>query len=236
VDKNQKEFFLRQQLDEIRRQLGEEDPQEMLVRQILDRADILGLPQHVRSVVYEETNRLRYLTPTSQESGVIRNYIDWLLALPWNKPVRQPIDLDEVTRRLNAEHFGLDKVKERILEYLAVLKLKNDLKGPILCFAGPPGTGKTSLGSSIARAMGRDFVRMSVGGVRDEAEIRGHRRTYIGSRPGKILRSLQEAGTMNPVIMLHEVDKVGADWRADPRAALLGVHEPAQPPSVRGPH
>ncbi len=223
VEKNQREFFLRQQLTEIRRQLGEEDPQEMLVRQILDRADTLGLPQHVRSVVYEEGNRLRYLAPTSQESGVIRNYIEWLLALPWNRPVRQPIDLDEVTRRLDAEHFGLDKVKERILEYLAVLKLKNDLRGPILCFAGPPGTGKTSLGSSIAHAMGRDCVRMSVGGVRDEAEIRGHRRTYIGSRPGKIIRSLRDVHSSNPVFMIDEIDKLGHDAPGDPASALLEV-------------
>ncbi len=223
VEKDQRDFFLRQQLTEIRRQLGEEDPQEMLVRQILDRADKLGLPQHVRSVVYEEANRLRYLAPTSQESGVIRNYIEWLLALPWSRPVRHPIDLEEVTKRLDAEHFGLDKVKERILEYLAVLKLKNDLRGPILCFAGPPGTGKTSLGSSIARAMGRDCVRMSVGGVRDEAEIRGHRRTYIGSRPGKIIRSLRDVHSSNPVFMMDEVDKLGHDSQGDPSSALLEV-------------
>ena len=223
VEKNQREFFLRQQLTEIRRQLGEEDPQELLVRQILDRADTLGLPQHVRSVVYEDANRLRYLAPTSQEAGVIRNYIDWLLALPWNRPIRHPIDLEEVTRRLNAEHFGLDKVKERILEYLAVLKLKNDSRGPILCFAGPPGTGKTSLGSSIARALGRDCVRMSVGGVRDEAEIRGHRRTYIGSRPGKIIRSLRDVHSSNPVFMIDEIDKLGHDSQGDPASALLEV-------------
>ena len=223
VEKNQREFFLRQQLTEIRRQLGEEDPHEMVVRQILDRADSLGLPQHVRSVVYEEANRLRYLAPTSQEAGVIRNYIEWLLALPWNRPVRHPIDLDEVTKRLNAEHFGLDKVKERILEYLAVLKLKNDSRGPILCFAGPPGTGKTSLGSSIARALGRDCVRMSVGGVRDEAEIRGHRRTYIGSRPGKIIRSLRDVHSSNPVFMIDEIDKLGHDSQGDPASALLEV-------------
>jgi ATP-dependent Lon protease len=233
VEKNQREFFLRQQLTEIRRQLGEEDPQEILVRQIMDRADTLGLPEHVRSVVYEEANRLRYLAPTSQEAGVIRNYIDWLLALPWSRPVRHPIDLDEVTRRLDAEHFGLDKVKERILEYLAVLKLKNDSRGPILCFAGPPGTGKTSLGSSIARALGRDCVRMSVGGVRDEAEIRGHRRTYIGSRPGKIIRSLRRAESKNPVFILDEIDKLGSDFRGDPSSALLEVLDPEQNNSFR---
>ena len=223
VEKNQRDFFLRQQLTEIRRLLGEEDPQEMVVRQILDRADALGLPQNVRSVVYEETNRLRYLPPTSQESGVIRNYIDWLISIPWGRPNRRPIDLDEVSRRLDAEHFGLEKVKERILEYLAVLKLKNDLRGPILCFAGPPGTGKTSLGSSIARAMGREFVRMSVGGVRDEAEIRGHRRTYIGSQPGKIIRSLRDVASSNPVFMIDEIDKLGHDSQGDPASALLEV-------------
>ena len=223
VEKSQRDSFLRQQLTEIRRLLGEEDPQEMLVRQILLRADSLALPEHVRAVVYEETNRLRYLSPASQESGVVRNYIDWLLTLPWTPKAPQAIDLDEVTRRLNAEHFGLDKVKERILEYLAVLKLKNDLRGPILCFAGPPGTGKTSLGSSIARAMGREFVRMSVGGVRDEAEIRGHRRTYIGSRPGKIIRSLRDVQSSNPVFMIDEIDKLGHDSQGDPAAALLEV-------------
>ena len=223
VEKNQREFFLRQQLTEIRRQLGDEDPQELLVRQILDRADGLNLPPHVHSVVYEEANRLRYLAPTTQEAGVIRNYIEWLLSLPWSRPVRKPIDLEEVTKSLNAEHFGLDKVKERILEYLAVLKLKNDSRGPILCFAGPPGTGKTSLGSSIARALGRDFVRMSVGGVRDEAEIRGHRRTYIGSRPGKILRSLRDIHSSNPVFMIDEIDKLGHDSQGDPASALLEV-------------
>jgi len=223
VEKSQREFFLRQQLTEIRRLLGEEDPQETTVRQILDRADVLGLPQHVLAVIYEEVNRLRYLSPSSQESGVVRNYLDWLLALPWTRQVPQAIDLDEVTRRLDAEHFGLEKVKERILEYLAVLKLKKDLKGPILCFAGPPGTGKTSLGSSIARAMGREFVQVSVGGVRDEAEVRGHRRTYIGSRPGKIVRSLRDLRSVNPVFMIDEIDKLGHDAQGDPAAALLEV-------------
>jgi len=228
MEKSQKEFFLRQQMMEIRRLLGEDDPQEMLVRQILERAGSLGLPPHVRSVVQEETNRLRYLSPSSQESGVVRNYVDWLLALPWARQKPQPIQLDEVARRLDEEHFGLEKVKERILEYLAVLKLKNDMRGPILCFAGPPGTGKTSLGASIARAMGREFVRMSVGGVRDEAEIRGHRRTYIGARPGKILRSLQECHSNSPVFMIDEIDKMGHDALGDPASALLEVLDPEQ--------
>ena len=228
MEKSQKEFFLRQQMMEIRRLLGEDDPQEMLVRQILERAGSLGLPSHVRSVVQEETNRLRYLGPSSQESGVVRNYVDWLLALPWARQKLPAIQLDEVGRRLDEEHYGLEKVKERILEYLAVLKLKNDLRGPILCFAGPPGTGKTSLGASIARAMGRQFVRMSVGGVRDEAEIRGHRRTYIGARPGKILRSLQECHSNSPVFMIDEIDKMGHDALGDPAAALLEVLDPEQ--------
>ncbi|MBI4364770.1 MAG: endopeptidase La [Candidatus Latescibacteria bacterium] len=223
VEESQRELFLRQQLTEIRRLLGEEDPQEMLARQILDRAESGGLPQQVRAVIHEEANRLRYLSPSSQESGVVRNYIDWILALPWGRPAPQPIDLDEVQRRLDAEHFGLEKVKERILEYLAVLKLKNDLRGPILCFAGPPGTGKTSLGNSIARAMGRDFVKVSVGGVRDEAEILGHRRTYIGSRPGKIIRALRDVRGPNPVFMIDEIDKLGHDSQGDPAAALLEV-------------
>jgi ATP-dependent Lon protease len=228
LDKNQREFFLRQQLMEIRRLLGEDDPQEMLVRQINERAQSLGLPSHVRSVVQEETGRLRYLAPASQESGVVRNYVDWLLSLPWARQKLPAIQLEEVTRRLDEEHYGLEKVKERILEYLAVLKLKNDLHGPILCFAGPPGTGKTSLGASIARAMGRAFVRMSVGGVRDEAEIRGHRRTYIGARPGKILRSLQECHSNSPVFMIDEIDKLGHDALGDPAAALLEVLDPEQ--------
>jgi len=228
MDKTQREFFLRQQLAEIRRLLGEDDPQEMLVREILDRAESIGLPRHVLSVVHEETNRLRYLPPASQESGVIRNYVDWLLSLPWSRRLPTQINLDEVARRLDEEHFGLEKVKERILEYLAVLKLKNDFKGPVLCFAGPPGTGKTSLGSSIARAMGRACLRMSVGGVRDEAEIRGHRRTYIGSRPGKIIRSLRDSNSSNPVFMIDEIDKMGHDAQGDPAAALLEVLDPEQ--------
>jgi ATP-dependent Lon protease len=228
VEKGQRDFFLRQQLMEIRRLLGEDDPQEMLVRQIVERAEALALPPHVLSVVHEETNRLRYLPPASQESGVIRNYVDWLLALPWTRRIAGEIDLEEVRRRLDEEHFGLEKVKERILEYLAVLKLKHDMRGPIICFAGPPGTGKTSLGSSIARAMGRPFVRMSVGGVRDEAEIRGHRRTYIGSQPGKILRSLRDSHANNPVFMIDEIDKLGRDVQGDPAAALLEVLDPEQ--------
>ena len=228
MEKSQKEFFLRQQLMEIRRLLGEDDPQEMLVRQILERAGSLGLPSHVRSVVQEETNRLRYLGPSSQESGVVRNYVDWLLALPWAHQKLPAIQLEDVARSLDEEHYGLEKVKERILEYLAVLKLKNDMRGPILCFAGPPGTGKTSLGASIAKAMGRAFVRMSVGGLRDEAEIRGHRRTYIGARPGKILRSLQECHSNSPVFMIDEIDKMGQDGTGDPAAALLEVLDPEQ--------
>ena len=228
MEKSQREFFLRQQLQEIRRLLGEDDPQEMLVREIQQRVEGLGLPHHVQVVVQEETNRLRYLPPASQESGVIRNYIDWLLSLPWSRRSATDINLDEVQRRLDEEHFGLEKVKERILEYLAVFKLKNDLKGPILCFAGPPGTGKTSLGASIARALGRAFVRMSVGGVRDEAEIRGHRRTYIGSRPGKIIRSLRDCDSSNPIFMIDEIDKLGHDVQGDPAAALLEVLDPEQ--------
>jgi len=228
MEKGQRDFFLRQQLMEIRRLLGEDDPQEMLVRQILERAEGLGLPPYVNSVVQEEANRLRYLPPASQESGVIRNYVDWLFALPWTRRIASEINLEEVARRLDEEHFGLEKVKERILEYLAVLKLKHDMRGPIICFAGPPGTGKTSLGSSIARAMGRPFVRMSVGGVRDEAEIRGHRRTYIGSQPGKILRSLRDSHANNPVFMIDEIDKLGHDAQGDPAAALLEVLDPEQ--------
>ena len=228
MEKSQREFFLRQQLNEIRRLLGEDDPQEILVREILERAQGLGLPRHVISVVQEETNRLRYLPGSSQESGVIRNYIDWLLSLPWGRRTATEINLDEVARRLDEEHFGLEKVKERILEYLAVLKLKKDPRGPVLCFAGPPGTGKTSLGASIARAMGRVCVRMSVGGVRDEAEIRGHRRTYIGSMPGKIIRSLRDSNSSNPVFMIDEIDKLGHDAQGDPAAALLEVLDPEQ--------
>ncbi|HET9251142.1 MAG TPA: endopeptidase La [Candidatus Eisenbacteria bacterium] len=228
MEKSQREFFLREQLNEIRRLLGEDDPQEILVREILDRAQGLGLPRHVISVVQEETNRLRYLPSSSQESGVIRNYIDWLLSLPWGRRTANEINLDEVARRLDEEHFGLEKVKERILEYLAVLKLKKDPRGPVLCFAGPPGTGKTSLGASIARAMGRVCIRMSVGGVRDEAEIRGHRRTYIGSMPGKIIRSLRDSNSSNPVFMIDEIDKLGHDAQGDPAAALLEVLDPEQ--------
>ncbi len=228
MTKSQREYFLREQMRAIRRELGDADErhQELLdLRQALDKQ---GLPEEVRKEAFKQLSRLEQMQPEAAEATILRNYLDWIAELPWSQATKDRMDITRAARILDEDHYDLKKVKERILEYLAVRKLNPKMKGPILCFLGPPGVGKTSLGRSIARALGRKFVRMSLGGVRDEAEIRGHRRTYIGAMPGRILQGLKSAGANNPVFMIDEVDKVGSDFRGDPTSALLEVLDPEQ--------
>jgi ATP-dependent Lon protease len=232
VDKNQREFLLRKQMEAIRRELGE-DTDSSEVEELRRRLEEAELPEEAHKEAIRELSRLEGLPPASPEHHVIRTYLDWMIRFPWSRLTDDRLDVGEARRVLDEDHHDLEKVKDRIVEYLAVRSLKNDMRGPILCFVGPPGVGKTSLGRSIARALGREFVRMSLGGVRDEAEIRGHRRTYIGSLPGRIVQSLCRAGTRNPVVMLDEVDKLGADFRGDPAAALLEVLDPEQNSTFR---
>lgn len=228
VDRQQREYLLRQQMKAIQDELGESDGALGDVNELRERAEKKELPEHAARVVEKELDKLGRSNPASPDYAVTRNYVDWILDLPWSEFSEDQLDLVQAQEILNEDHFGLEKVKKRIIEYLAVLKLKGDMKAPILCFYGPPGVGKTSLGKSIARALDRNFVRMSLGGVRDEAEIRGHRRTYVGALPGRILQAMKKSGTMNPVIMLDEVDKLGADFRGDPSSALLEVLDPEQ--------
>ncbi len=228
LSKSQREYFLREQLRAIRQELGEEDERGAETRELREQIEKANLPEEARKAAERELERLSRMPPASAEYTVARTYIDWILCLPWAVETEDHLDVREAARILDEDHHALEKVKERILEYLAVLKLNRDLRSPILCFVGPPGVGKTSLGQSIARALGRRFVRISLGGVRDEAEIRGHRRTYVGAMPGRILQGLRRAESRNPVFMLDEIDKLGADFRGDPAAALLEVLDPQQ--------
>jgi ATP-dependent Lon protease len=233
MEKNQREFYLRQQLRAIQEELGETDPQQAETNELRKKVDEAQMPEDVKKAADRELERLSKVPTASPEYSVIRTYLDWLVQLPWSVSTSDQIDIARARAILDEDHYDLEKIKDRIVEYLAVGKLKNKLTGPILCFVGPPGVGKTSLGQSIAKAMGRKFVRLSVGGVRDEAEIRGHRRTYIGAMPGTIVRALRDAGTNNPVMMIDEIDKVGGDYRGDPQSALLEVLDPEQNNSFR---
>ncbi len=233
IDKGQREYFLREQLKAIQQELGEGDEQQAEINELRERLEEAELPEHALKAAERELSRLERLPPAAAEYGVIRTYLEWLLELPWSKETEDDLDIAHARKVLDADHYDLEKVKDRILEYLAVRSLNPDSHGPILCFVGPPGVGKTSLGQSIARALGREFERISVGGVRDEAEIRGHRRTYIGAMPGTIIRALRDAGTRNPVFMIDEIDKMGSDFRGDPSSAMLEVLDPAQNDSFR---
>ena len=234
MESTQREYFLRQQLKAIQEELGEADPEQAEITELRNRANEVTLPEEARKAVDRELARLEKLPAASAEYGVIRTYVEWIISLPWDKETQDNLDLVKARKVLDADHYDLDKVKDRIIEYLAVSKLKEgDLSGPILCFVGPPGVGKTSLGQSIAKTLGRKFTRISVGGVRDEAEIRGHRRTYIGALPGTIIRALRDSETRNPVFLIDEIDKMGADWRGDPASAMLEVLDPEQHSTFR---
>ena len=228
MEKTQREYYLNEQMKAIQRELGEQDDTRDELLELEKRIKKTKLSKEARTKAQGELKKLRNMSPMSAESTVVRNYLDWLLSIPWGKAKTKPIDVLHAEEILESDHYGLEKVKERILEYLAVQARTNSLKGPILCLVGPPGVGKTSLGRSIAKSTGREFVRLSLGGVRDEAEIRGHRRTYIGSMPGKIIQSMKKAKTTNTFFLLDEVDKMGADWRGDPSSALLEVLDPEQ--------
>jgi ATP-dependent Lon protease len=228
LQKNQREYYLREQMKAIQKELGEGDDQQREQGELRDKVEAAGMPEDAKKEALRELDRLSKMSPAAAEYTVTRTYLDWLIALPWAKRTEVEIDLFKAKEVLDNDHYDLEKIKERILEYLAVRKMKPDIKGPILCFVGPPGVGKTSLGKSIATAMGRKFHRLSLGGMRDEAEIRGHRRTYIGALPGQIIQGLRRAESKNPVFMLDEVDKLGADFRGDPASALLEVLDPEQ--------
>ena len=228
IDKTQREYFLREQLKAIQKELGEIDERAEEIKEFRKKVEDANMPEKVLKEAEKQLKRLEKMHPDSAEAATVRTYLDWLVELPWSKSTTDNLDIKAAEKVLNDDHYDLEKVKERILEYLSVRKLKEKMKGPILCFIGPPGVGKTSLGRSIARALGREFVRMSLGGMRDEAEIRGHRRTYVGALPGRIIQGIKTAGTNNPVFMLDEIDKIGMDFRGDPSSALLEVLDPEQ--------
>jgi ATP-dependent Lon protease len=228
MDKSQREYVLRQQLKAIQEELGETDETQAEVNELREQIDQADLPEEVDKQARRELDRLSKLPPAAAEYGVIRTYLDWIVTLPWSVFTEDDLEIAHAREVLDEDHYDLEDVKDRILEFLAVQKLKSEVSGPILCFAGPPGVGKTSLGKSIARAMGRKFIRISVGGVRDESEIRGHRRTYVGAMPGTIIRAIRDAGSSNPVFMIDEIDKMGSDWRGDPSSAMLEVLDPEQ--------
>ena len=228
LNKTQRQFYLREQLKAIKKELGEYEGDSSEIDDLKEKTKKLKVPAEVKEVLNKELNRLSRMSPMAAEYTVARTYVDWLLELPWSKQTKDRLDVKVAAEILDEDHYGLQKVKKRILEYLAVRQLKSDMKGPILCFVGPPGVGKTSLGRSIARALNRKFARMSLGGVRDEAEIRGHRRTYVGALPGRIIQEIKKQGSKNPVIMLDELDKLGSDFRGDPSSALLEVLDPEQ--------
>ncbi|WP_406677889.1 endopeptidase La [Moorella sp. ACPs] len=228
MEKTQKEYYLREQIKAIQKELGEKDERAAEVEELRQKIEAARLPKEVRERALKEVERLEKMPPMVAEATVVRNYLDWLLSLPWNKQTRDRLDIKVAERILDDDHYGLQEVKDRILEYLAIRQLARKMKGPIICFVGPPGVGKTSLAKSIARALQRKFVRISLGGVRDEAEIRGHRRTYVGALPGRIIQGMKQAGTRNPVFLLDEIDKLSSDFRGDPASALLEVLDPEQ--------
>ncbi len=228
LNKTQRQYYLREQLKAIKKELGEYEDEGSEIEELREKLKKTKMPDYVKEVAEKELNRLSRMSPMASEYTVSRTYMDWILEMPWKKSTRDQLDIKEAENILNEDHYGLEKVKKRILEYLAVRQLKADMKGPILCFVGPPGVGKTSLGRSIARALNRKFSRLSLGGVRDEAEIRGHRRTYVGALPGRIIQEIKKVGSNNPLIMLDEIDKLGMDFRGDPSSALLEVLDPEQ--------
>ncbi|WP_182102664.1 endopeptidase La [Niallia taxi] len=228
MERTQKEYYLREQMKAIQKELGDKDGKSGEVSTLAEKIEQAGMPEHVKATALKELDRYEKIPSTSAESSVIRNYIDWLLALPWSNATEDDLNIKKAEKILDQDHYGLEKVKERVLEYLAVQSLTNSLKGPILCLAGPPGVGKTSLARSIAKSLNRNFVRISLGGVRDESEIRGHRRTYVGAMPGRIIQGMKKAGTINPVFLLDEIDKMSNDFRGDPSSAMLEVLDPEQ--------